>query len=77
MSYKKLVPFINAENELTEHVISRAVKYVEAGADELFVFRYAKSEIERDAFLNLLKQLVEKVDVPITAGIYFIFWTNL
>lgn len=71
MSYKKLVPFINAENELSAHVISRAVKYVEAGADELYVFRFAKTEIEREEFLGLLKQLVEKVDVPITAGIYF------
>ena len=71
MSYKKLVPFINAENELTSHVISRAVKYVEAGADELFVFRFEKSEIERDDFYNLLKQLCEKIDVPVTAGIYF------
>ena len=71
MSYKRLVPFINAENEISSHVISQAKKYVESGADELFVFRFAKSEIERDAFLSLLKQLVDSVDIPITAGIYF------
>lgn len=70
MSYKKLIPFINTENEVTANVISRAVSYVDAGADELFVFRYAASEIEREEFLSLLKELVLTVDVPIIAGIY-------
>ena len=70
MSYKKIIPFINTENEVTANVLSQAVKYVDSGADELFVFRYATSDIEREEFLGLLKTLVNTVDVPIIAGIY-------
>lgn len=70
MVYKKLIPFINTESETSETVISQAKKYVDAGADELFIFRYSSSEFEREDFLTLLKQIVSIVDVPITAGIY-------
>ncbi len=70
MAYKKLIPFINTESETSETVISQAKKYVDAGADELFIFRYSSNEFEREDFLTLLKQLVSIVDVPITAGIY-------
>ncbi len=70
MSYKKLIPFLNAESESTDRIISRAVQYVDAGADELFVFRYVNRSLEREEFLSLLKELVKTVDVPIIAGIY-------
>ena len=43
MSYKKLIPFINTESEALANILKRAKKYVDAGADELFVFRYSKT----------------------------------
>lgn len=70
MAYKKLIPFINTENESTDSVIALAQKYVNAGADELFVFRYSSNELEREDFLTLLKKLTETIDIPVTAGIY-------
>ena len=70
MAYKKLIPFINTESESIDSVINQAVKYVNMGADELFVFRYSPSELEREEFLTLLKKLTDTVDVPIIAGIY-------
>lgn len=70
MTYKKLIPFINTANESTESVINLARKYVDAGADELFVFRYSPNEIEREDFLSLLKELMNTIDIPVTAGIY-------
>ena len=38
MEYKKLIPFINTESESSSHVIARAEKYIEHGADALFIF---------------------------------------
>ena len=71
MSYKKLIPFINTESEALANILKRAKKYVDAGADELFVFRYSKNSIERDEFLSVLKELNKIVEIPVTAGIYF------
>ncbi len=71
MGYKKLIPFINTESESSSHMVARAEKYVEHGADALFVFRYSSNDIEREEFLSMLKELVEIIEVPIIAGIYF------
>ena len=38
MSYKKLIPFINGENELAANVVTMAEDYCFAGADELFLY---------------------------------------
>ncbi len=71
MAYKKLIPFINTESEALSNILKRAKKYVDAGADELFVFRYSANSIEREEFLSVLKELNEFVEIPVTAGIYF------
>lgn len=71
MAYKKLIPFINTESEALSNILRRAKKYVDAGADELFVFRYSANSIERDEFLSVLKELNKIIEIPITAGIYF------
>ena len=41
MSYKKLIPFINGENELAANVVTMAEDYCFAGADELFLYNYS------------------------------------
>ena len=69
MEYKKLIPFINTESESSSHVIARAEKYIEHGADALFIFRYSSNDIEREEFLSMLKDLVAIIEVPIIAGI--------
>ena len=35
---KKLIPFINGENELSANIITMAEDYCFAGADELFLY---------------------------------------
>ena len=47
MSYKKLIPFINGENELAANVVTMAEDYCFAGADELFLYNYSKITEER------------------------------
>ena len=70
MSYKKLVPFINAESEFAEKVISRAENYGFAGADELFIYNYSKMESDREEFIATMKKLESKIDIPFVVGMY-------
>ena len=46
MAYKKLIPFINGENELSANVVTMAEDYCFAGAHELFLYNYSKIEKE-------------------------------
>ena len=47
MTFKKIIPHINAENERNESVIKRAIAYERSGADELFIYNYTILEAER------------------------------
>lgn len=70
MAYKKIIPFINCENEVAANVIMQAEQYCFAGADELFLYNYTKIEKEREEFLSVLGQIDAKIDIPFLAGIY-------
>ncbi len=70
MAYKKIIPFINGENELAANVILQAEQYCFAGADALFLYNYSKIEKEREEFLSTLKAIDEKIDIPFYAGMY-------
>lgn len=50
MDRKKIISYINAENETAESVIARAVRYERSGADALFVYNYSLVESEREEF---------------------------
>ena len=70
MAYKKLIPFINGENELSANVVTMAEDYCFAGADELFLYNYSKIEKEREEFLATLKKVNKKIDIPFIVGMY-------
>ena len=70
MNYKKLIPFINAENELESNVVNLASLYAFNGADELFIYNYAKDEKTREEFLATLKKAGKEIDIPFTVGCY-------
>lgn len=70
MSYKKIIPYINAENEILSNVIDLAKKYSYSGADELIVYNYSKDEKSREEFLSMAKELSKVIDVPFTIGLY-------
>ena len=69
-TYKKLVPFINAESEFANKVIQRAEQYGFAGADELFIYNYSKMESDREEFLQTMKRLEAEIDIPFVIGMY-------
>ena len=68
MEYKKIISYINAENEITESVIKRATRYDRAGADALFVYNYSVLESEREEFFLALRQIIKQVDIPVLIG---------
>ncbi|MBQ9118934.1 MAG: bifunctional phosphoribosyl-AMP cyclohydrolase/phosphoribosyl-ATP diphosphatase HisIE [Lachnospiraceae bacterium] len=70
MEMKKIVPYINAENEARESIIKKAAAYEQSGADGLFIYNYSMSENEREEFLHTVKQIVKECDIPVLIGCY-------
>lgn len=70
MDYKKIIPFINSENETSVNIVRLAEEYCHAGADELFLYNYSKIESEREEFLATLKAVGKAVDIPFLVGMY-------
>ena len=70
VSLKKIIPFINGENENTANIVKLAEEYCFAGADELFLYNYSKIEKERQEFIETLKEVGKKIDIPFMAGMY-------
>ncbi|ABX43142.1 phosphoribosyl-ATP diphosphatase [Lachnoclostridium phytofermentans ISDg] len=66
--YKKIIANINAENELEDSVIKRALAYEQNGADEIFIYNYSILEKEREEFLLTVKAIVKKVEIPVMIG---------
>lgn len=70
MSYKRIIPYINAEGEVSENVMKLAQSYSYGGADELFIYNYSKDEKTREEFLSLVKEMTKVIDIPIIIGSY-------
>jgi phosphoribosyl-ATP pyrophosphohydrolase/phosphoribosyl-AMP cyclohydrolase len=70
MSYKKIIPYINAEGEIPANVIKLAQNYSYGGADELLVYNYSKDEKSREEFLSLAKEISKEIDIPFTIGCF-------
>lgn len=68
MGHKKIIPYINAENETPESVAARAVRYERAGADALFIYNYSVVDAEREELFHTLRQIIKQVDIPVLAG---------
>lgn len=70
MSQKKLIPFINAENEMPGSVINLADRYACEGADGLYLYNFTGDEKSREEFLATVRQIEKKIDIPFYVGIY-------
>lgn len=68
--YKKIIPYINCENELSTNIINEAIQYNYGGADELFLFNYSKDEASESEFLGVVKELTKQIDIPVIIGCY-------
>lgn len=70
MSQKKIIPFINAENELASNVIQLADRYSCEGADGLYLYNYTGDEASHEEFLGTLRKIEKDIDIPFIAGVY-------
>ncbi len=68
--FKKIIPYINCENELPVNIISEAVQYETRGADELFVFNYSTDEASREEFFGAVKEITRQIDIPVYIGCF-------
>jgi phosphoribosyl-AMP cyclohydrolase / phosphoribosyl-ATP pyrophosphohydrolase len=67
---KKIIPYINCENELPVNIIKEAMQYDIGGADEVFVYNYSKDETSREEFIGVAKDLIKQIDSPVIIGCY-------
>lgn len=70
MSYKKIIAYINAENEVNANVSKLARFYNDAGADELLICNYSKDAKVREDFLGLARETSKILDIQLTIGSY-------
>lgn len=70
MTQKKLIPFINAENEMAGSVIKLADRYSCEGADGLYLFNFSGDEKSQEEFLATVRQIEKIIDIPFYVGIY-------
>lgn len=70
MAQKKIIPFINAENEFQANVINLADKYSCEGADGLFIYNYTGDEASREEFLLTARKIEKQIDIPFIIGVY-------
>lgn len=68
--YKKIIPYINCEHEITANIYKEATGYEYGGADEIYVFNYSKDESSIHEFLGTVKELTKIIDIPIYIGCY-------
>jgi phosphoribosyl-ATP pyrophosphohydrolase/phosphoribosyl-AMP cyclohydrolase len=70
MSQKKIIPFINAENELSSSVLQLGQRYSCEGGDGLYLYNFTGDEVSHEEFLHTLRSLDKEIDVPFMAGIH-------
>lgn len=70
MAQKKIIAFINAENEVPAHIGCLAGKYSCEGADGLFIYNYTGDEESREEFLLEARKIEKQIDIPFFIGIY-------
>lgn len=70
MSQKKIIPFINAENESPASVERLADRYSCEGADGLYLYNFTGDEKSREEFLSTVKTIEKEIDIPFIIGLY-------
>lgn len=70
MDYKKIIGYINGENEINTSIIRVAQEYSNSGADSLFIYNYTRDEDSRDEFLNTARAVARECDIPFSIGLY-------
>ncbi len=65
---KNIIAYINAENAYSASVLELAQSYEQNGADGLYVYNYDDNEKEQMFFLQTVKLILKRVDIPLYVG---------
>lgn len=65
---KKIIAYINAENEIISNVVDRAVRYSQEDIDEIFLYNYSAREEDKEALLSAARRLSRMIDTPFIIG---------
>ena len=65
---KNIIAYINAENAFPASVLELAMSYEQNGADGLYIYNYDDNETTQMHFLQMVKLLLRKVDIPLYLG---------
>jgi len=65
---KSIYGYINAETEYSSNVLEKAMAYEQNGADGLYIYNYDANEKEQMKFLETVKMILKKVDIPLLIG---------
>lgn len=67
---KNIIAYINAENAFSASVLEQAMEYEQNGADGLYIYNYDSNETTQMNFLQMIKLILKKVDIPLYLGCY-------
>lgn len=70
MDYKKIIGYINGENEIDQSIVRVAQEYSNHGADSLFIYNYTRDEASREEFLKTMKMVAKSCELPFSIGLY-------
>ncbi len=65
---KNIIAYINAENAFSASVLELAMSYEQNGADGLYIYNYDDNETTQMHFLQMVKLVLKKVDIPLYLG---------
>ncbi len=69
MSYKKIIAYINAENELVSKVYNMALSYANNNVDEIFIYNYSTREEDKNNLFEIAREIDKEIDVPVILGL--------
>lgn len=70
MSQKKIIPFINGENELSSSLSHWLTGIAARGADSLYLYNFTGDEATHEEFLHTLREIEKDIDIPFMAGVH-------
>ncbi len=70
MEYKKIIGYINGENEIDTSIVRMAKEYANNGADSLFIYNYTRDENSREEFLKTMKMVAKECEITFTIGLF-------
>ena len=70
MDHKKIIAYIDGQNELDTNIIKLANHYANHGVDEVLLYDYSKDEACGEKLLAVAKKITKDIDIPLNLGIY-------